>query len=473
MEKSKPRRQMRPLLAAGCIFAVSLTLVFILAWLIGLPETVWKAAMSEVDKYAWALCDFAPGVLLAPEEAANHSFAPFTAGADKGTFHCMFSAPDDRGYILIIDIPGNAAELYINGGRIDGPLPVGRRENAFKNRYILYDVRPLDGQIDVLLPVVGYDDTGVEYCYAELIEQQFYAHCQNIKIFKDSLVTGGLSIAFLLLLSIWFFHIKMPQNLYFALCCLIMAVRKTVTDQKILTLVFPDGKFLRLEYICICLIVPLMALYLNRVFARPFHKYASAAICVLPLLYVPVIMLTEYPAYHAWLPLFQVFIAVSSVYMTVRILMKLSAPSLDRIISATGLLVFLFSVVADIFSYSDMFEYYLTYSLTEPGMLIMVLTQLAVLFTGNARITGEAEVAKARLARENAALWELNQMKSEFLQDISHEMQNPLTTIRAPRLTFRFGFSCDLLSLALRNRKTFRYRDFFADIPTPSTPLCK
>jgi len=145
-EQSKPHQQIRPLLAAGCIFAVSLTLVFILAWLIGLPETMWKAAtvsnetsdfqISGVDKYAWFLCDFAPGVLLTPEEAEDYSFGDFSPGTDKGTFHCIFLAPANRDYILIIDIPGNTAKLYINGELMDEPSPMGRKDNAFKYRYI-------------------------------------------------------------------------------------------------------------------------------------------------------------------------------------------------------------------------------------------------------------------------------------------------------------------------------------------------
>ena len=44
--------------------------------------------------------------------------------------------------------------------------------------------------------------------------------------------------------------------------------------------------------------------------------------------------------------------------------------------------------------------------------------------------TGELEAANARLEQANARLKELDDLKSEFLSVVSHELQNPLTSIR-------------------------------------------
>ena len=68
-------------------------------------------------------------------------------------------------------------------------------------------------------------------------------------------------------------------------------------------------------------------------------------------------------------------------------------------------------------------------NLSESSMIVFVLAQVVSLFLMNNRIVTEAREEQRKLSVDKGILESMNRLKTEFLQDISHEMKNPLTLI--------------------------------------------
>jgi signal transduction histidine kinase len=105
------------------------------------------------------------------------------------------------------------------------------------------------------------------------------------------------------------------------------------------------------------------------------------------------------------------------------------SPDREQTAAAYGIAVFFLAVLHDILMYSHGFGTLPKKPLTEIAMLVFVLAQAISLFIMNNRVLSEAKAAEQKLAVENAALEDLNRMKTEFLGNVSHELKTPLTVV--------------------------------------------
>ena len=423
----------KPLVAAMCVLIASLTLLSILAFLesandlplmgLYMEDGVIDARKVDFSRVAIETNDylFYPDVRFTPETRSGMEPAPFTGGADSASYAMTFLLSGKGPYRVTIHFPGGAGEVYVNGALF---AELRRAEEPMFGPYILYAE---DARLELLLSVEGIPGEGVDRTYATITAQRAYETVGARKQLFDAFYTGALLLSFLLLLGIWLFHIKMPQNLWFALACFVMAARKSAIGAGIIHLLLP-GLTVNIEYMALCALPPLIVLYFYYIFPGLLGKPVVAAGCAVSALYLPLVLATPYKVYQAWLPLFQFFMAALIVYTMVRLFRKLRKPSPDQMISLVGVLVLFLAVGNDIFHYNNI-RLIGWPPLMEAAMLVFVIAQLMALFIGNARLTAEARAAEEELVRRNEALDQLNRLKTEFLGNVSHELKTPLAVM--------------------------------------------
>ncbi len=107
------------------------------------------------------------------------------------------------------------------------------------------------------------------------------------------------------------------SSLFFGSYCLLIAVRLLTTVEKFLLQTFPQMNwelFVKVEYLTICIGVPIFALFLYKLFAQDFHKSVVVAIVIAGFLFAGVVCLTPARVFTQLLVPLQGYMLVSVVY---------------------------------------------------------------------------------------------------------------------------------------------------------------
>jgi signal transduction histidine kinase len=94
-----------------------------------------------------------------------------------------------------------------------------------------------------------------------------------------------------------------------------------------------------------------------------------------------------------------------------------------------GTLLIFFNFIWDMFFYNNVIRFLIFDS--ERAMLVFVFYAAAAVFIATMREVEEAKMQEQRLTAKTDLLVKLNRSKTEFLQDMSHEMKAPMTVIAA------------------------------------------
>ena len=384
-----------------------------------------------------------PGVYLLPSEIDRAESREHTREAEYCTLHMSLTMPDDEAYLLDFRFPGAtyAGRVYINGkleltgGRPGTSLsetePV---KGGLYDRYELY-AAPEDGVIDIVCHFANFHhiEKGIGEFEVFIAKSGFIQQYGAFDLGKPYrvLIIGALFGFSLLLFSLWLTHVKTTQNLWFALVVFVMAVRRCVLAGMGPTLFsfLPGPQIVRLEYYTVSLITIFMFLYMGKAFPGLYQRFFKWYTCLGALGYLSVTIFTTNVFFtwclRFWYPFYVSFL----LYTLARLLWRFKRPTNDQAIAVAGYIVLVISNCNDMLLLNAISTVFGWIDMTESAWLIMVLTQTVALFLSNARITAEAKAAERTLSEENAMLDKLNQAKTEFLANASHEMRTPLTII--------------------------------------------
>ncbi|HWS29944.1 MAG TPA: sensor histidine kinase [Clostridia bacterium] len=392
-----------------------------------------------------------PNTYLTPEEAdtaipesADH-YGEVRTDYLSQRFH--ISLPDTgEVYTLIFTAEGRQAmRVYVNGaltGQSGNPGTSKAATQVGANGMVCFAAAQ-GGQMDVILHIAQFHHYGYTggVVPATLSLQKSAEGGWSSGTFgldKQMLVTGALLCASGLLLFIYLLRRDMTGTLYFSLACLMMAVRERIQSVAWLYFPFASGNTaFMLKYLTLPLLTVFLTLYLGQFVEKGLLLRIKHIILAGSVAYALCTLVGDSLFYTQMLIYYQVLLVACIVVGIVGLFVRMRRPSPEQTAALYGIAVFYLAAVWDVFMYSERYASTAKASVSEAAMLVFVLAETISIFLRSNRLIAEAREAEQMIAAEKAALENLNQMKTEFLGNVSHELKTPLTVVSGYAQTTR------------------------------------
>ncbi|MCB1322217.1 MAG: SpoIIE family protein phosphatase, partial [Leptospiraceae bacterium] len=283
------------------------------------------------------------------------------------------------------------------------------------------------GELDLIIQVSNYDYRagGIRQSVLLGASGVIYQKRQNIISF-DLLIAGALLIIGMYHLFIFLLRRNDRSPLFFALHCLVIAIRPLTIDEQVLYHFFPapgSHFYLALEYSTLPLSVLTFLFFLRSVFPRDFHTK------IIQLLSIPGIILLALPfvldtlELSRAITLYQAHLLISGLYgLICMILAAIRKRDFSGAMLLGGLPLFLGTVYDVMVSRSIV----PIQQLGALNLLVFICVYAGILSIRYARSFKQVESLSTELHRKNAELRHLDELKNEFLANTSHELRTPL-----------------------------------------------
>ena len=416
------------------IFVMATTFGFILYTLLPrLPEKSAAMENSVIDMtaidlsaavaklpLAWA---YYPGKLYAPENFKSGTTEPprtFVSEDEQayriGTYRAVLKVIPEEAYAINAWSLDYATRIFADGEEILTIGTVSETEQGFVPRMRSYTL-PLISRTEYIEIIIQY--ANFSHHEGGAMREMTFGLAENVNRYAEAPQNSASMLGgALLLVAAFYFMLFLGgrgfPNLAFAMCCFFLATRN---QQFVISLMPVDYswsfvyRFIYINNICtgmsfLLLCYSLYPIQLSKKIAKPavFGTVAVTLLLTIVSLFLPLPMVARLvaPSYIVFIP---AIVCICLIFSKLFIKGCVG----DRI-TATGMAILFLSQFLDILLQRMIPE--ITRNGVGPfGMIAFAICQMLA------------------LGLENASLERLNHMKTEFLQDMSHEMQNPLTVI--------------------------------------------
>lgn len=380
-----------------------------------------------------------PNTYLSPEDAAKElpeSIDRYREiRADYLSQRFVLLIPDNSGvYTLTFTLSGrHAMRVYVNGrltAQTGRPGTTKQDTEVWENN-ITFDAAAADGKVEIILHSAQFYHAKRGASLAELSLSKAGTVTDPFAFgrVKGMAVAGAFLCAAVLLLGIYLLLSHTKATLYFALACVVMALRECLQSQAWVYLPIPGNLSFMLEYLSVVLLTIFLSLYLGQYAAGRFLRGVQYTTILGSCVYGLCVLLGDSIFYTSVLSYYQILLVSCIVPGIAGLFWKMRRPTKEQRAAIYGIAVFYLAALWDILMYSDIFGDGPNAPISEMAMMVFVLAQTVSLFLMNNRVLAEARDAEQKLEAEKTALESLNRLKTEFLGNVSHELKTPLTVM--------------------------------------------
>ncbi len=390
--------------------------------------------------------EYIPSALLNPDEfkarrdkieigfpslVSSYSTSRLCIYTPSGTYGLMLYSSEYASNVYIngqlaekIGVPGNTAAYSIPGVK-----------------RLFYTVAAPDGVIEIVQQSSNYVfQAGDNHNDIIIGKPDTIRNIYNKRIMVASIVMGCFLTLFLVHIVLFFLLRFYKANLWFALFCFLWLLRTGYTDPWIMSSLIPlswDTAF-RLSILTYPSGTLLLCLTFYDLFPVITPKWFRFSLTAVSSAYVPICLFSSTQFIEKTLPLFYLIIMILAVFILTSFAIKLRRPSTDQAIVLTGMIIFIFGALRDIFYFdaipmllkTNLYMSELTQlTLAEFALLIFVFFQMIAIFHRTMHEVTTVKATEQKLAMENAALDRVNRLKNKMLATLTHEMRTPLAVM--------------------------------------------
>jgi two-component system sensor histidine kinase ChiS len=357
-----------------------------------------------------------PETLIIPGAYGEHSY---------GTYRLKLLVDDFETVCSInIDFLQSAYKLWVNGEEIISLGTVGK--NKVK-------------MIPQLLPKAGSFHSSSHEVYLTLQVSNFYAKYgfidtitlgdisqvtahKNKRLAFDLFLFGCTVMAVIYNLGLYKSRKKNKAPLYFAIVCMIVAVRTMFLGERFFIYLFPEFSYIisgKVMHWTFYLYIPFIVLFMNSFYPRIFSKYIVKLSNLSGLIYAVLVLISPWKYYMSLIAPFEIL----SILLLLYLIYKVSAVYIKEkgsdYIAVLGLFALFITRVNDIL-YE--FSIIITGSFAPLGTLIFTIAICYVLAHRQSKLLSGVEELSEKLES-------LHKLKDDFLAITSHELKTPLNGI--------------------------------------------
>lgn len=324
--------------------------------------------------------------------------------------------------------------LFVQNQPMNHPGPLGTSPATSKGRYDpdTFYFLPQSDTVEIVMHVANYEDRLGGLAQSLMMGkagQVRKSHETTLMVsfflFGVLVVMGGYH------LSLYFFRPQNKATLWFALLCLVVALRILVTDDYYLTDLFPQAGFevgKKLSYLTFYLLVPILAIFINTLYPADFAKVVVQICIGLGGLFSVVVLATKGLFYSQFLAYFQLatlLIILYSGYFIVRILRKRREGSLTF---AIGIFLVFAMGINDVLFTNLLIQ---TANLLPLGLFAFIFSQTLILSHKFSHAFNQVETLSEELKLNNQQLETTVQKRTMELREVNEAQSQNLEELSA------------------------------------------
>ncbi len=347
--------------------------------------------------------------------------------------------PDSELYRLST-IGDFARKIYINGDLVGSFGNVTNDKDTFEAQFdeLSVDMKPIENKYELIIQGGNFvHREGTSYANTTISEPELLNQSELLRTGIETFMVGTIFVLFIMHLLVAALLGNKRLNIAFSFVCFLFGLRLSLIGSKVLYDFLPDFPWeiaFRLEYISVSLSSVLLLFIIYLQFKDSLNKVViiilSSSFMVFTILFTFADTVT---VSHLMLPVNIIYI-LTLLYCTLSVVIyylvrRKAALSLGQIIAMLSLIILTFGTINDSLYFMNIYLLGHRTTFSETAILIFSLFEAVAVLYNTAKVVEETKNAELEAINQAKALSDLNKMKTEFMQNMSHEMKTPLTVI--------------------------------------------
>ncbi len=339
----------------------------------------------------------------------------------------------------------SAYKLFINGKQLLEVGKIGTTKATTTPAYkpVIVPVMPEKNELNIVIQVANFNySTGGIWDFIKLgTHEQIHDYWVK-NIARDFFIAGSFFLIGIFYFVIYFFFRRGKGSLYFALFCILLAMRPLITDELAINYVTNwNWQFIKhIEFVSFYLAVPVLSLFSYELFSREFSKKILRYILIISTPFVVVALFTSPLIFRYTLRPFQVFMLLTACY---GLYVYVNAAKNKRIGSSyflAGFIILFITIINDLLYTSLLIQ---SANLLYAGLFIFIICQATALsrqffqtFIKLEALNKQLEQINNELSQKNNTINETNDQLTKLNAELdslvfrtSHDLRSPITSI--------------------------------------------
>ncbi|MBN1501140.1 MAG: adenylate/guanylate cyclase domain-containing protein [Spirochaetes bacterium] len=305
-------------------------------------------------------------------------------GQGYGTLKMILKIPERLvGEPLVFIVPDmyTSFRFYVNGRILCSNGIPGTSKPATSSFYLPQTVKfvPESPTLNLTLHIANFQHWKGGTSRSIKFGTETYMISENYRyLIIEVILFSILIIMSVVQLLTYFFRRKNIEALIFALGCILFAARTSVTDSRLLFLIFPQFSWyvgVQINYISLYLALPLLLLYFTKLFPWKLNDYIVLGTLVTGILLSILTLATPMSVFTKFLKYFQVLMVISASFLIVTLIRAYNLKQKETFITILSMVYLILIGVNDTLHNNGIIDSILMYNF---GLSVFCISQLVI-----------------------------------------------------------------------------------------------